>query len=176
MIGRRCNRGNTFSRPVLIGRGLGFTIARACSGVLGGLPASAGASLTTDFPVAIATGSHPFPSRTRKLSLSAPMVLGGRPPGRVGRRRISLLSAPGHPGALVVFGPTHAGGRSIDGHVLGSTLSSSAPRGRICRQPSAQARRQNEMKAPSGAFIVRNPAASYSPRGSTPKYHRRWRA
>ena len=30
---------------------------------------------------------HPFPSRTRKLSSPAPMVLGGRPPGRVGRRR-----------------------------------------------------------------------------------------
>ena len=39
------------------------------------------------FPVTIAAGSHPFPSRTRKLSLPAPMVLGGRPPGRVGRRR-----------------------------------------------------------------------------------------
>jgi hypothetical protein len=34
-------------------------------------------------------GSHPYPFRTRKLSPSAPMVLGGRPPGRVGRRRIS---------------------------------------------------------------------------------------
>src|SRR5207248_7052401 len=40
------------------------------------------------FPVAIAVGSHPFPFRTRKLSPPAPMVLGGRPPGRVGRRRI----------------------------------------------------------------------------------------
>src|SRR5256885_8520459 len=56
------------------------------------------------FPVAIAAESHPFPSRTRKLSPPAPMVLGGRPPGRVGRRRISqreapargLLSRPGH--------------------------------------------------------------------------------
>ena len=37
----------------------------------------------------MARGSHPFPSRTRKLSLSAPMVLGERSPGRVGRRRIS---------------------------------------------------------------------------------------
>lgn len=37
----------------------------------------------------MATGSHPFPSRTRKLSLSAPMVLGERSPGRVGRRRSS---------------------------------------------------------------------------------------
>src|SRR5665213_4443138 len=39
------------------------------------------------FPVAMAAGIHPFPSRTRKLSSPAPMVLGGRPPGRVGRRR-----------------------------------------------------------------------------------------
>ena len=30
---------------------------------------------------------HPVPSRTRKLSSTAPMVLGGRPPGRVGRRQ-----------------------------------------------------------------------------------------
>ncbi len=44
-------------------------------------------------PVAIAAGSHPFPFRTRKLSPPAPMVLGGRPPGRVGRRRISPSSA-----------------------------------------------------------------------------------
>ena len=37
--------------------------------------------------MAIAEGSHPFPSRTRKLSPPAPMVLGTRVPGRVGRRR-----------------------------------------------------------------------------------------
>src|SRR6476620_5588482 len=55
---------------------------------------AAAASLTTDFPVAIAAGSHPFPSRTRKLRLPAPMVLGGRPPGRVGRRRISQARTP----------------------------------------------------------------------------------
>lgn len=42
----------------------------------------------------IAAGSHPFPSRTRKLRLPAPMVLGGRPPGRVGRRRISQIEPP----------------------------------------------------------------------------------
>src|SRR5690349_4739039 len=40
------------------------------------------------FPVVIETRSHPIPSRTRKLSLSSPMVLHGRPCGRVGRRRI----------------------------------------------------------------------------------------
>ncbi len=38
----------------------------------------------------MAEGSHPYPFRTRKLSPPAPMVLGGRLPGRVGRRRISL--------------------------------------------------------------------------------------
>src|SRR6185295_6288046 len=35
----------------------------------------------------IARGKHLFPFRTEPLSLSAPMVLGGQPPGRVGRRR-----------------------------------------------------------------------------------------
>ena len=39
-------------------------------------------------PVAMAKGSHLFPYRTQKLSLSAPMVLGWRRPGRVGRCRI----------------------------------------------------------------------------------------
>ncbi len=33
-------------------------------------------------------------------------------------------------------------------------------------------------KAPTevGAFSVKNPAATYSPRGMPPKYHRRWQA
>ena len=51
------------------------------------------------FPVAIAAESHPFPSRTRKLSPPAPMVLGGLPPGRVGRRRNSRRRGPRPPGA-----------------------------------------------------------------------------
>src|SRR5215208_5463388 len=42
----------------------------------------------TDFAVAISVGSHPFPSRTRKLSPPEPMVLHGKPCGRVGRCRI----------------------------------------------------------------------------------------
>src|SRR5680860_391156 len=41
--------------------------------------------------VAMAAGSHPFPFRTRKLSPPAPMVLGPKGPGRVGRCR-TLLS------------------------------------------------------------------------------------
>jgi hypothetical protein len=39
--------------------------------------------------VILAAGSHPAPSRTRKLSPPAPMVLGGQPPGRVGHRQES---------------------------------------------------------------------------------------
>src|ERR1035437_1733369 len=38
----------------------------------------------------IATGIHLFPFRTEKLSPFAPMVLGGQPPGRVGRRQFFL--------------------------------------------------------------------------------------
>src|SRR5687768_463412 len=50
-----------------------------------------------DFPVAIARGSHPIPSRTRKLSPSAPMVLRGKLRGRVGRRRSQFSKRPVHP-------------------------------------------------------------------------------
>jgi hypothetical protein len=39
------------------------------------------------FPVALARGRHLFPFRTEQLSPSAPMVLGLKGPGRVGRRR-----------------------------------------------------------------------------------------
>jgi hypothetical protein len=39
------------------------------------------------FSAAIAKRQHPLPSRTRKLSSSAPMVLPGKLGGRVGRRR-----------------------------------------------------------------------------------------
>src|SRR5690606_6875126 len=56
--------------------------------------------------VAIAEGSHPFPSRTRKLSPPAPMVLGTRVPGRVGRRRARTDEGPlGDQGSFVVFRP-----------------------------------------------------------------------
>ena len=34
--------------------------------------------------VTMAEGIHLFPYRTQKLSLLTPMVLGGRPPGRLG--------------------------------------------------------------------------------------------
>ena len=41
----------------------------------------------TSLPVVIGAGSHPFPFRTRKLSLLPPMVLHGKLCGRVGRCR-----------------------------------------------------------------------------------------
>src|SRR4051795_10084203 len=44
--------------------------------------------------VVIARGRHLFPFRTEQLSPSAPMVLGLRGPGRVGRRRINLTGRP----------------------------------------------------------------------------------
>ncbi len=40
-------------------------------------------------PVTIAKRVHPFPSRTRKLSSSAPMILEGQPSGKIGRRRFT---------------------------------------------------------------------------------------
>ena len=47
-----------------------------------------------EVPVAMAEGIHPFPSRTRPCPPSAPMVPGGQPPGRVGRRRSVFRKGP----------------------------------------------------------------------------------
>ena len=47
-----------------------------------------GGGRSRNFSVAIARGKHLFPFRTEKLSLLAPMVLGLKGPGRVGRRRL----------------------------------------------------------------------------------------
>ena len=40
----------------------------------------------------MAEGIHLFPYRTQKLSLLTPMVLGGRPPGRLGSCQTNLTS------------------------------------------------------------------------------------
>ena len=53
-----------------------------------GKPSRSGTMNRIQFPVVMARGSHLFPYRTQKLSLSALMVLGWKRPGRVGRRRI----------------------------------------------------------------------------------------
>ena len=46
-----------------------------------------GVRCALDSSAVIPVGRHLFPFRTEKLSLPGPMVLGGQPPGRVGRRR-----------------------------------------------------------------------------------------
>ena len=43
--------------------------------------------LHLEFLVVIPRGSHPFPSRTRKLSPAGPMILHGQLCGNVGRRQ-----------------------------------------------------------------------------------------
>ena len=45
-------------------------------------------------PVTLAERHHPFPSRTRKLSSPAPKILGGQPPGKIGRRRDISFARP----------------------------------------------------------------------------------
>src|SRR4051812_3333857 len=58
------------------------------------------------FSVVIARGRHLFPFRTEQLSPSAPMVLGLRGPGRVGRRRITSASGPPFEAARLLSGPS----------------------------------------------------------------------
>src|SRR5437763_398243 len=56
------------------------------------------------FPVVIERGSHPFPFRTRQLSLSSPMILRGQLCGKVGRRRDKFYERPsGKLGGLFFF-------------------------------------------------------------------------
>jgi hypothetical protein len=75
LIGRRCKCGNAFSRPVLIGRGLGYTSTivvdvRVRCGVLERPLATLDNRIVfvpvrryerNRFSVAMAVGSHPFP-------------------------------------------------------------------------------------------------------------------
>ena len=62
----------------------------------------------------IAKGRHLFPFRTEQLSLSAPMVLGGQPPGRVGRRRFFFDYEPPRWGGSRRFRAPRSGPRSRD--------------------------------------------------------------
>src|SRR5215203_1365794 len=61
--------------------------------------------------VSMAKGKHPAPFRTRKLSLSAPMVLHGGPCGRLGRRRTTTPQ-----GRSFVTGPEVFSARIISPH------------------------------------------------------------
>ncbi len=74
--------------------------------------------------MAMAKGIHLFPFRTQKLSPSAPMVPGGSPPGRAGRRRIPIFlssSAVEHP--------------AVNRRVVGSNPTWGAIKGRLAPRP-----------------------------------------
>ena len=114
----------------------------------------------------IAAGVHLFPFRTEQLSPPAPMVLGGQPPGRVGRRRINFARAGfagscsfrskcrvfaprAHSSALLLGEPSRRRGRaalSSDVHTLSRwwRVSCMRPRGR----PSPAAGRRDSRDLP----------------------------
>src|SRR5439155_6339644 len=68
------------------------------------------------FPASIPERSHPFPSRTRKLSSPGPMVLQGQPCGRVGRCR-GFEGSLARVGLLSFSGSTREHGGGAGGHV-----------------------------------------------------------
>ena len=88
LIGQRCKCGDTLSWLILIGRGLDLKKQKEEKWVRWTrFFALLSWQSKRKYPVMMAKRIHPFPFRTRKLSSSALMVLGGRPPGRVGRCR-----------------------------------------------------------------------------------------
>src|ERR1700747_726321 len=58
----------------------------------------------SSLPVTIPRGSHPFPSRTRKLSLAGPMVLHEKLCGRLGDRRHNYKKPALRSGLFRVYG------------------------------------------------------------------------
>src|SRR6476660_8732570 len=69
-------------------------VRRDPSAVPAGVCSAATFNFVSSFPVVIGAGSHPFPFRTRKLSLLPPMVLRGKLRGRVGHCRDYLSAKP----------------------------------------------------------------------------------
>ena len=61
-----------------------------------------------NLPVTIPRGSHPFPSRTRKLSLAGPMVLHAKVCGRLGDRRHIHAKSPLFGAGFFVLGGSPA--------------------------------------------------------------------
>src|SRR5690242_281949 len=109
LIGRGWKPCEGWSRPVLIGRGLAHNVVVRIHCVtlstqpvhpgVGVYPCRGGCvfdphGLVGDgfivLSVVLAEGERPVPSRTRKLSPPAPMVLHSPGCGRVGRRRHSM--------------------------------------------------------------------------------------
>ena len=96
LTGTKCPFGLTFGR-LFLERSV---YLHACARSL--LPASTSRPL---WSVATVQRTHPFPYRTRKLSSETPMVLPGKPGGRVGYRRPSLRHPEAHkPRGVVRWG------------------------------------------------------------------------
>src|SRR5262245_60430421 len=127
-----CKRSNAFSRPVLMVRGLDgyFDLPllvgapRACRRGPCVQFSRSERAWFRHFSVVIARGPHLFPFRTEQLSPPAPMVLGPRGPGRVGRRRSYIEGPPSRRpfvvlGAVLVVGgsaPVYEGDPCAFGH------------------------------------------------------------
>src|ERR1700754_2234794 len=114
----------------------------------------------------IAKGRHLFPFRTEQLSLSAPMVLGGHPPGRVGRRRFFIEQTNPEPPAMAALrrsGPALSPPRRLS-HF--SALSAA-----FCERPGGRRRRDGTApEGPAGGGSI-GPAWS----GSFGSGHAGWR-
>src|SRR5207253_6164581 len=94
------------------------------------------------FPVVVSRGSHPFPSRTRKLSLLEPMVLRGQLCGRVGSRRDYYNKSPLRQmsGGLSCHLLQSSSPGSSTPHCPGKTkLKAQSPKYFICGVPDARA-------------------------------------
>src|SRR5215212_909751 len=98
----------------------------------------------------IASGRHLFPFRTEQLSHSAPMVLGGQPPGRVGRRRFFLAVRADNWRGL----RTSVSGALSHVHVARVALLRHAPRSRpITCFPSPSLSRQLSARTAESSFF-----------------------
>ena len=106
----------------------------------------------------LAKGPHPFPFRTRQLSPSAPMVLRGRPRGRVGRRRgINFEPRTSSWAFLFVSKATQIGSAALPGAPASgpppsSARSGPASNGRVGRRLSLS-RRVSEAKVPPSMLL-----------------------
>src|SRR5437899_7577016 len=115
-----------------------------------------GAAVSRRFPVALARGKHLFPFRTEQLSPSAPMVLGSRGPGRVGRRR-SLTDGrpPRPPVACWPLGERSVPPARLGGGTGGSACGTEPPAARLRARPFAgapPASRARALRAAGGSW------------------------
>src|SRR4051812_31089737 len=93
-----------------------------------------------EFPVVIGSGSHPFPFRTRKLSLIPPMVLYGKLYGRVGRCRHYLEPASFGSRAFVCTDPSERSGPGVATSLPGDAFPSVVRRVRAYGLPPTASR------------------------------------